>query len=222
MGQLTFLWILTALLALMSVACVGGQSPSASEKKNLISSTKEAKASGKAMPPAMTKPPKPRKVRVVSLPKRRLGLDEAEQFTEKALDLLAPFQISDIATTDLGGAITWTPFPKGGIKLGEASKTRDDKTTVTLFSQAREKDEKPLQVIVYHKTGNIASIDLKKDKRGERVLAFISPNTHGKGNRLRFDVVMIYEQDGDIEHQYVYLMDLGVWSYEVYKYELRN
>lgn len=105
---------------------------------------------------------------------------------------------------------------------GEASKTRDDGTTVTLFSQAREQDVKPLQVIVYHKKGDISPIDLKKGNKGKRVLAFISPNTRGKGNRLRFDAVIIYEQDGDIQHQYVFLNDLGVWSYVVYKYELRK
>ena len=52
------------------------------------------------------------------------------------------------------------------------------------------------------------------------MLAFMAPNTDAKSNRLRFSVVIIYEEDGDVEHQYVYLMGMGVWSYEVFKYDL--
>jgi hypothetical protein len=223
MNQLLFRFVLTGLLALGLAGCASGPSPSASENKKIISSTAEAIPPGKGLPPAMTKPtppPKPRKVRVVSQPKRRLGPDETEQFAKKAFNLLAPFQISDIAKRDLGGAITtWTPIPVAGIILGTASKTRDDGTTVTVESIVR--GEAVQQVVVYHKTGDISSIDLKNDNRGKRVIAFIDANPDPKSNRLRFNVVMIFEDD-HTEHQYVYLMGMGLWSYEVYKYELRK
>jgi hypothetical protein len=221
MVQLFFRCVLTGLLALGLVGCASGPSPSASENKKLTSSTAEAIPPGKGLPPAMTKPPKPKKVRVVSQPKRRLGPDETEQFTKKALNLLAPFQISDIAKRDLGGAITtWTSFPKADFILGTASKTRDDGTTVTVESVVR--GQAVQQVVVYHKTGGtFSSTDLNERNIGKRVIAFIDANPDAKSNRLRFNVVMIFEDD-HTEHQYVYLMGMGLWSYEVYKYELRK
>lgn len=225
MNQLLFRCLLTALLAWVLVGCASGPSPSAPENKRLISSTAEAIPPAKGVPPAQPKPtppPKPKKVRVVSQPKRRLGPEETEQFTKKALNLLAPFQASDIAKTDLGGTITSTRSLGWGFILATASKTRHDGTTVTLNSVAQEKAVQPQQVIVYHKAGDISPIDLNKGNIGKRVLAFMVPNTDAKSNRLRFSVAIIYDEDGDIEHQYVYLMGMGVWSYEVYKYDLRK
>jgi len=224
MNQLLFRCLLTALLAWLLVGCASGPSPSAPENKRLISSTAEAIPPAKGVPgaqPKPTPPPKPKKVRVVSQPKRRLGPEETEQFTKKALDLLAPFQASDIATKDLGGAIISNlSIAIGGHIIGTASKTRDDGTTVTLKSLTEEQAVQPKQVIVYHKAGNISPIDLNKGNIGKRMLAFMAPNTDAKSNRLRFSVVIIYEEDGDVEHQYVYLMGMGVWSYEVFKYDL--